>query len=468
MAARGKTDGEQSLILLDVDAPDGAPTVFALGKFKLYDIHWAGPTRLLLSVLAPSLYEGEPIEVGRLILFDIATSVPTVLDQNSSGIFGGAVLYVDPAGRSALISSQRDLYETPSVKRIDLVTGKESIEERARPKVWDWFADAHGTVRAGVAYADDRWTLWYRERTGEPLAKIKGRFDDEGAVDSMKFTANGGGMIVTNARTGRFGLYRYDFKSGAVGDAVYENPTVDIDDVIFDDQTGAVSGVRYEDERRHVKWLDPRMRDLQAALDKALPGAENDVVSLSADRNRVLVWSGSAADPGAYYLLDRAAHRMNAVVQVNDRIDPSLLAPVTATAYTARDGLRIPAYLTMPKGHERRGLPLIVMPHGGPFVRDDWSYDPIVQFLASRGYAVLQPQFRGSTGYGKDFVEKGYGQWGRAMQDDLDDGVDWLVRSGIADPGGCASSAHLMADTRRCGEQSATRINIVAPPATPA
>jgi dipeptidyl aminopeptidase/acylaminoacyl peptidase len=125
---------------------------------------------------------------------------------------------------------------------------------------------------------------------------------------------------------------------------------------------------------------------------------------------------------------------MHAVVDPYPQIDPALMAPVSAVRFTARDGVELRGYLTLPRGRDPRNLPLVLMPHGGPFERDHWEYDPIVQFLANRGYAVLQPEFRGSTGFGKDFVEKGYGQWGRKMQDDLDDSVDWLARTGKIDP----------------------------------
>jgi dipeptidyl aminopeptidase/acylaminoacyl peptidase len=124
---------------------------------------------------------------------------------------------------------------------------------------------------------------------------------------------------------------------------------------------------------------------------------------------------------------------MHAVVDPYPRIDPALMSPVKPIRFNARDGLQLRGYLTLPKGREARNLPLVLMPHGGPFDRDHWEYDPIVQFLANRGYAVLQPEFRGSTGFGKGLVEKGYGQWGRKMQDDLDDSVDWLARTGQID-----------------------------------
>jgi dipeptidyl aminopeptidase/acylaminoacyl peptidase len=125
---------------------------------------------------------------------------------------------------------------------------------------------------------------------------------------------------------------------------------------------------------------------------------------------------------------------MHAVVDPYPRIDPASMSPVKPIRFTARDGLQLRGYLTLPKGRDPRNLPLVLMPHGGPFDRDKWEYDPMVQFLANRGYAVLQPEFRGSTGFGKGLVEKGYGQWGYKMQDDLDDSVDWLAHTGQIDP----------------------------------
>ena len=157
-------------------------------------------------------------------------------------------------------------------------------------------------------------------------------------------------------------------------------------------------------------------------------------IDWSRDEKRVLVYSAGASDPGRYFLLDQATAKMHPVVDPYPSIDPSLLAEVKPIKYRARDGLELPGYLTLPRGREAKRLPLIVLPHGGPFARDEWSYSPLVQFLANRGYAVLQPQFRGSIGYGKDFVSRGYGEWGKRMQDDIDDGVDWLARTGQVDP----------------------------------
>jgi len=437
IAARTLSTGKTRLSVFDADNPNQAPHNFELGGHEIVDINWAGPHRLLLTMGMTMEVFGIPFPATRLVAVDVRTNAATPLDRKSSGLFAGNVLYTDPDGAWILVSSQSEIFATPSVKRIDLETGAVTIVEKQRPNVWDWYADGAGVVRAGIAYSGNRWTIWYRDKAGDALVAVKGKReknDDAGMVDSLRFlSADNSGLIVTNSRTGRFAAYHYDFATGTIGDAIYENPQVDISTVLVDPLTGVVSGVKYEDDRRRVMWLDPKMHAIQARVEKALPGAEDVVLNQSNDGNRMLIWSGGAADPGTYYLFDRTKGRFSAIVQPYEKLAQVTLAPVKAVHYAARDGLDIPAYLTLPLHRSDHDLPLILMPHGGPFARDDWDYDPFVQFLASRGYAVLQPEFRGSTGYGRDFVEKGYGQWGRKMQDDLDDDVDWLVKSGQVD-----------------------------------
>lgn len=432
---RYKDSGISYLIAYPFAKKAEAEKRIGLGKLPIQSVTWAGPNRLLLAVSNTVQQYDVDFPVMRLVLVDLTTMAVTPLDQRNGWMLGGQVLSVDPAGRWALVTSHKDLFSTPSVKRFDLVTNEVSVVERARPNLWNWFADEHGTVRAGVSYSGDRWTVWYRDTPGEELKPIRGRFakDDEGAVDGLRFLGKSGrAIIVTNSKTGRFGAYTFDTKTGAIGTPIYEHPYVDIDGILTND-AGEITGFSYEDERARVHWLDPVMKKVQADLDKALPDASNVVVSHSDDLNRMLVWSGTASDPGLYYLYDRKAKALEDFAARYDRADVPVFSAVKAISYTSRDGLTIRGYLTLPKDRPERGLPLIVMPHGGPFVRDTWDFDPYVQFLASRGYAVLQPNFRGSTGYGKDFVERGYGQWGQAMQDDIDDGVDWVVKEGMVD-----------------------------------
>jgi len=436
IAARATKDGKTRLAILDADHPELPPRIISMGDGELAAMRWAGDHRLLLTVRAVEELPGRfKLAFLRLIAVDVDTGQSRIVDRKSRGIYAGDVLYADPTGAWALVASQDDISVYPSVKRVDLASGDAKLVEKARNGVWDWYADDTGVVRAGVAYEGRRWTIWYRDKPEEKLRKMRGKFakDDDSAVDRIIFGRDGNSWILTNERTGRFGVYTYDLSNGEVGEPVFEHPEVDVEDVTYNAVTGKITAVDYEDDRPRTVWFDPELKTLQGRLDRALPNNVNSLIAWSKDAKRALVWSGGASDPGRFYLLDRTTSKMHPVVDLHPSISPDDLAPVKAVRYQARDGLSIPAYLTLPRGRAAKGLPLIVVPHGGPFRRDSWDYDPLVQFLASRGYAVLQPQFRGSTGYGKGFVEKGHGEWGKKMQDDLDDGVDWLSRSGQID-----------------------------------
>ena len=435
IAARKTAESATTIIILDADHPEAPAHGIPLGKAHVAGLKWAGNKRLLLTVQSTYSINGFDFPFRRLIAIDTDTGLSRVLDRKAHGMFGGDVLYTDPGGGWALVASQDFVDTYPSVKRIDLSTGEDVVVEKSRDGVWDWYADEKGVVRAGISHDGSRWTIWYRDNPGEKLRPIRGKFpkDDDSTVDKFIFRGKSS-WIVTNERTGRFGLYKYDLTSQTVGEPLFENSEVDLNDVYYDAITGEVSAVEYQDDRAHVFWLEPDMKALQTRLDTALPESVNITIGWSADEKRVLVWSASAADPGRYFLLDRTTSQMHAVVESYPDINPDQLAPVKPVRYQARDGLNLRGYLTLPRGREAKRLPLIVLPHGGPFARDDWEYDPTVQFLANRGYAVLQPEFRGSTGFGKDFVSRGYGEIGKRMQDDLDDGIDWLAGSGQIDP----------------------------------
>jgi dipeptidyl aminopeptidase/acylaminoacyl peptidase len=435
IAARSVANGLTNLVVFDADRPMAEPYVLPLGKTNVASMKWAGNQRLLLTIQATEKIRGTDVPFLRLFSVDTATGKPLVMDRKSRGIYAGDVLYTDPNGSWALVASQDDVFEYPSVKRVDLATGDATVVEKARDGVWDWYADDKGAVRAGIAYEGRRWTVWYRDKPEEKLRAIHGKFskDEDSAIDRFIFRGNNS-WVVTNERTGRFGLYKFDLKTSTVGEVIFEHPEVDIDDVTYNAITGQISAITYYDDQPRIRWLDPEMKTLQSRLDRAVSGSVNVPTGWSDDEKRVLVWSGSASDPGRYFLLDRKTSQMHPVVEPYPLIDPAQLAQVKAIRYQTRDGLNLHGYLTLPRGRDPKGLPLIVLPHGGPFARDNGEYDSLVQFLANRGYVVLQPQFRGSTGYGKDFVAKGYGEIGKRMQDDLDDGVDWLAKSGQVDP----------------------------------
>jgi len=209
---------------------------------------------------------------------------------------------------------------------------------------------------------------------------------------------------------------------------------VDIADVSFSEVTEDMIATSYLDERSRVYFKDQAYQADYDLLKKKFPGQEIDFRSSTKDERLYLVGVGSDRNPGETYLFDRNTKKLTLQYRIREKLNRDYLAEMKPIKYQSSDGLEIPAYLTLPKGVEPKNLPLIVFPHGGPWARDDWGYDAFAQFWANRGYAVLQPNFRGSTGYGKKFIDAGNKQWGDKMQDDITWGVKYLISQGLADP----------------------------------
>jgi dipeptidyl aminopeptidase/acylaminoacyl peptidase len=209
---------------------------------------------------------------------------------------------------------------------------------------------------------------------------------------------------------------------------------VDLGSVLFSDSTDDLIATIYIDDKPRYIWKDKAFEADYNLLRQKLPGKELQFVSSTKDERLFLVNARSDVDPGTTYLFDRQTKALTEQYRIRDKLPRAALSPVTPIHYKSSDGLEIPAYLTLPKGYPAKGLPLIVLPHGGPWARDVWGYNGLSQFLANRGYAVLQPNFRGSTGYGKTFLDAGNKEWGGKMQDDLTWGVKHLVEVGTVDP----------------------------------
>ena len=209
---------------------------------------------------------------------------------------------------------------------------------------------------------------------------------------------------------------------------------VDFGNALFSEVSDDLIATTYDDERERIYWKDKNFEADYKNLQKQLPGKEIGFASSTKDEKLWIISSNSDTDPGATYLFDRSTKKLTLQYQIREKLNRSYLAPMKPVSYPSSDGLQIPAYLTLPKGVEAKGLPAIILPHGGPWARDTWGYNGFAQFLANRGYAVLEPNFRGSTGYGKKFLDAGNKQWGEKMQDDVTWGAKYLIAQGIADP----------------------------------
>jgi dipeptidyl aminopeptidase/acylaminoacyl peptidase len=400
---------------------------------------WAGNSRVLYSIGASVDWFGVEARATRLSVYDMQTGTHKFLGKRDEGLEGDDILYVDADGQWLLLSVQRTIFDFPSVQRIDLATGKMVEITKQHDNIYQWIADNKGVVRMGLGVFGQSYRILYRRGETEDFKLVaKPKVGDDNAIyDVMRiYQDSDEGYVLSNEKSGRYALYKFNLASREIGEMVFDNPSSDIDD--FDTALDGKSLLfaSYTDDRQRIHWFDPIFSELQNWIDTGLKGKQNWMTSWSRGKSVVMVWTGDSNDPGRYYLFYPGNGQMNLYYVPNKALKPGQLAKSEYVTYKARDGLDIPAYLTLPKGREAKGLPLIVLPHGGPFgIRDELAYDAEVQFFANRGYAVLQPNFRGSGGYGKAFSDKGYGQWGRLMQDDLDDGMDWLVKRGIVDAG---------------------------------
>jgi dipeptidyl aminopeptidase/acylaminoacyl peptidase len=209
---------------------------------------------------------------------------------------------------------------------------------------------------------------------------------------------------------------------------------VDFGNATFSEVSDDLIATSYDDERQRIYWKDKAFEADYKNLQKQLPGKEIGFGSSTKDEKLWIISANADTDPGSTYLFDRSTKKLTLQYQARETLNRAYLAPMKPVKYPSSDGLEIPAYLTLPKGVEAKNLPAVILPHGGPWYRDNWGYDAFAQFLANRGYAVLQPNFRGSTGYGKKFIDAGNKQWGNKMQDDVTWGAKYLISQGIADP----------------------------------
>ncbi|WP_374602628.1 alpha/beta fold hydrolase [Niveibacterium sp.] len=335
-------------------------------------------------------------------------------------------------------------------------------------QVIDAVVDAKGVVRSVVTVnkSETRGTLWLRDSADAPWVKLEefGMLEHD-QVWPAAFDASGKELYVLSAR-GRdtTALFAYDIANRKLGEQLVAHPVADLADsgLIFARKSRELQGVTvFGDAEPETAWFDEAWATVQARVDATLKGRVNMVRGNAS--GRVLVYSYSDTAPGEYFLYDVKAGHIEPLLKTRPNLDGAEFSATRALRYPARDGLAIPAYLTLPKGKAPKRLPLVVLVHGGPWSRDRWGFNDEVQFLASRGYAVLQPQFRGSTGFGSRLYTAGFKQWGLKMQDDLNDGVSMLAKQGTIDPsrvcimgasyGGFATMSALArdADKYRCG-----------------
>jgi len=241
------------------------------------------------------------------------------------------------------------------------------------------------------------------------------------------------GYFISAPNDDRNAVFRFDFETEEIEGPILQSDLAQIESFIRDWRDNTIIGVRWAEERNMVHYFDPEFADLQSQIEGFFPSANANIVHWDTEFRKVIISIEGGHTSGAYYLLDRISGDVSLLSATRPRVPDDAMSPVEIIHYEARDGMDLFGYLTLPQGREAQGLPLVMMPHGGPQARDTYGYDEWAQLLASRGYAVFQPQFRGSDGFGRNFVLAGHDEWGEAMQDDVSDALLHLAEEGIVD-----------------------------------
>jgi dipeptidyl aminopeptidase/acylaminoacyl peptidase len=333
-----------------------------------------------------------------------------------------------------LISHNRRDAKAFDVFRINVKSGEEKLVAQNPGNVTGWGADHAGKLRVATVSDGVNAQVLYREREEDPFKPIVTTNYRE-AVAPIFFTFDNKRLYVSSNRgRDKRAIFILDPATAKEGEMLFEHPDVDVSNLSYSRKRKVLTVISYTTWKTERRFLDKQSEARFADVQSKLPGYEISFISTNRAEDKFVVSAANDKTRGKRYLYDDATRKLELLADVSPWLPEAQLADMKPVSYKSRDGLVINGYLTLPPGVEAKNLPVVLNVHGGPWARDSWGFNPEVQFLANRGYAVLQVNFRGSTGYGRKFWEASFRQWGRAMQDDLTDGVNWLVKEGIADP----------------------------------
>ncbi|MFM9977622.1 MAG: alpha/beta hydrolase family protein [Sphingomonadaceae bacterium] len=428
---------------------------------QIASCNWVSQTRLICNAYQ-TLRDGDRIvSSSKLIAINAdGTALKRVTIRQGANAqyrayFGGAVLDLLPGSEGAVLLGRQYVPESAigsitaktregyGVDRVDTLSLASSTVVRPRYNASEYLSDGRGVVRIMGAvetvaggYAEPKSRYSYRasaDADWKPLSVFDWNTEtgfNPYAVDPASNVAFG-----FDRHEGRQALFSIALDGTMKRSLVFSHPQVDVDGLEWIGRQRRAIGVSYATEKRRVEYFDSVMRKLTASLAKALPGDRTiGLIDASEDESKLVVLTTSDVEPGQYFHLDRASNRMSPLFAVRSQLEGVKLATVTPISYRAKDGTQVPGYLTLPPGSSGKKLPAIVMPHGGPSARDEWGFDWLAQYFANQGYAVLQPNYRGSSGYGDAwFRNMGFKAWDVAIGD-VNDAGRWLVAQGIADP----------------------------------
>ncbi len=401
---------------------------------KLNWCAWVSNRRLACSYGANIVEYGVPVGFGRLISLNSDGTDIKQIGNKRAYQFDGAILdWLPGDGENVLMS------RGGSVQKVNVTTLRSTEVERWRDAAASYMSDGRGNIRLMAIHQtalDGRLTTGrrkyrYRTANSRDWRELTEYLEDE--FLPLAIDASADALYALYKADGRYELRKVMLDGSLTQIRVASNPRVDIDNVVRSGDGQRVIGYTYAEEKRHTVYFDAEYKSLRASLAKALKTSAIDFVSTSADGTKVLLFAGSDTDPGRYYLFDKSKKSLGEVLVDRPQLAGRTFAPMKSVTYKAADGTSVPAYLTLPVGKPAKGLPAIVFPHGGPSARDEWGFDWMAQFFAARGYAVIQPNYRGSAGYGDQWLnDNGFKGWKTSIGD-VNAAARYLAVEGIAD-----------------------------------
>lgn len=422
-----------------------APEPYSFDWFK-----WKSDDHLLVSIRFAGLRRAGPTVETRLISLDRAAGEFTYIvkagkkvNQTGGRLSGVApvaqlqddvinFLWDDPEHILLSLDSNRDgEYE---VRYLSIIDGEFRERGNGFRGIQNWITDKQGVVRYGDGFDGKKIKRYYKSPNTERLSNFEDTEAFKNGLRLWEFDEDPNLMFMSGvSEYGTDALFKYDMSANTIIETYHSDPDYSVSSLVHEPWTDRVIGYSYVSDTVEKRFFDEGWKRRQAVVDRALKDTVNTFVSSTKDHTLHVILSESDIESGIYYLYDEAEKSIALITPRYVAFDPILMAPVKRVTYAARDGLEIPAYLTLPKNTEAQNLPTVILPHGGPHSRDYKNFDYWAQFLASRGYAVLQPNFRGSSGYKRSFEAAGRNNWGLKMQDDVTDGLKWMINEGIAD-----------------------------------
>lgn len=317
---------------------------------------------------------------------------------------------------------------------LNVNTGELNMTVQNPGNITGWLADHDGKIRVATSTDGVNTSLLYRDALQGDSWKTLITTNFRETIAPLFFTFDNKNLFCSsNVGRDKQAIVVLDLETGKESTLIFDHPEVDVSQLNYSKYRRVLTSIVYETEKNNRHFIDPYMQEHYEFVQKSLPGVDVYFTSTNRTEDMFIVRTISDRSLGAYYAYNAKTKDLKLLEELSPWINPNNMCEMKPFQYKTRDGLLIHGYLTLPKNRKPVNLPLVVNPHGGPWARDSWGFNPEVQFLANRGYAVLQMNFRGSVGYGRKFWEKSFRQWGKAMQDDITDGVTKLIEDGIVD-----------------------------------